>query len=230
MAAAAGMKLGANAGTSLKQQFSALDANGDGRISRQEASANPQMNSLYDSLDTNSTMRKKSDQAASGISFDQYEAGMQAASHGGVVGPAVSGGETYTLMKDGSRSMQNSANSAMSGMQNKADQSMSNMQGQGQSMQNGMSSQGQRMQNGMNNMQSQGQNVENGMRSRGQSMQNGMQSQGQSMQNGMQSQGQGMQNGMRSQGQSMHDGMNSGMNSSGQMMPKSGNTDNDKSY
>ena len=45
-----------------------------------------------------------------GISREQFQAGMQAASSGsGSFGPAVSGGETYTIMRDGTRQLKQKA-------------------------------------------------------------------------------------------------------------------------
>ncbi len=91
-------------GKTLRACFNALDSNHDGVISRGEASANPALKSLYASFDTSDTLEKqaKKKHPLGGITFDQFKAGMEAASHGNI-GPSVSGGHNYILMKNGTK-------------------------------------------------------------------------------------------------------------------------------
>ena len=102
---AAGNRAQVNSDAAASTQFSALDRNGDGVLSRAEASASDTVADLYDSLDTSDTIEQDASQGTpNGITREQFQAGMQARGSGsGSVGPAVSGGETYTIMRDGSR-------------------------------------------------------------------------------------------------------------------------------
>lgn len=95
-AQAGGAVAGADTSSALKTQFKALDSNGDGMLSRSEANANSRISKIYDSLDTSETIEAGAEQSAGGgISFEQFESGLQAQSSasGGVVGDAVSKGE-----------------------------------------------------------------------------------------------------------------------------------------
>ncbi|MES1929798.1 hypothetical protein SADO_11089 [Salinisphaera dokdonensis CL-ES53] len=108
---AVGNQARVNTSASANTQFNALDRNGDGVLSRAEASANESVSALYDSLDTSETIEDRAKEGTPhGITREQFEAGLQAQSSGsGSVGPAVSGGETYTIMRDGSRKLKESA-------------------------------------------------------------------------------------------------------------------------
>lgn len=105
-----------NAEAAINTQFDALDTNGDGRLSRAEAQSSSRVSALYDSMDTAGTIEDRAEQSATdGITRDQFQAGMQAAASGsGSIGPAVSGGETYTMMRDGSRKLKEDAAGAAS--------------------------------------------------------------------------------------------------------------------
>lgn len=122
-----------SANSSLAAKFKQLDSNHDGMLSRSEAMADPKVGKLYGSLDTDSTIEKgKSDAAKSGgISQDQFTSGMQAAMKGGVVGPAVSGGGTYTEMRDGTQKkadgMKSKMKSAMGDASGKTGDAMGSM-------------------------------------------------------------------------------------------------------
>jgi len=101
---------------SAQTQFNALDRNGDGVLSRAEASASDTVSQLYDSLDTRETIEHDAKQGMpDGITREQFQAGIQARESGsGSFGPAVSGGETYTIMRDGSRKLKETASQAQS--------------------------------------------------------------------------------------------------------------------
>lgn len=138
-AAGSGMGGGMNSSGSgsLTAEFHKLDTNGDGVLSPSEAKANDKVSKLYGSMNTNASIKsdpraKQGDASTGGITLNQFQAGMQAAS-GGTAGPAVSGGQSYTVMKDGSkRMMSNSAQQAGSTM----DRTQQRMQSAGQSMNN----------------------------------------------------------------------------------------------
>lgn len=90
--------------------FQKLDTNNDKVISKQEAQADPRVAKLYSKLMTNDSIKtdpaaEPSDTQPGGITLNQLQSGMEAAS-GGTVGEAVSGGETYTVKEDGSKKMQ----------------------------------------------------------------------------------------------------------------------------
>jgi hypothetical protein len=108
---AAGNQARVDANAAADTQFNALDRNGDGVLSRAEASASETVADLYESLDTSETIEADAKQGTpNGITREQFEAGMQARSSGsGSVGPAVSGGETYTIMRDGTRKLKTEA-------------------------------------------------------------------------------------------------------------------------
>jgi hypothetical protein len=108
---AAGNQARVDANAAANTQFNALDRNGDGVLSRAEASASETVADLYESLDTSETIEADAKQGTpNGITREQFEAGMQARSSGsGSVGPAVSGGETYTIMRDGTRKLKTEA-------------------------------------------------------------------------------------------------------------------------
>lgn len=105
--------------SALAAKFKQLDSDHDGKLSRAEAKADPKVGKVYDSLDTDSTIEKNKSGAAktSGINKEQFTSGMKAAMKGGAVGPAASGGGTYTQMKDGTQdkvdSMKSKMNSSM---------------------------------------------------------------------------------------------------------------------
>lgn len=103
-----------NAQAGLNAEFDTLDRNGDGVLSRSEASANETVAKLYDSLDTSETIEDRvRETSVNGITRAQFQAGMQALHSGsGTVGPAVSGGETYILMRDGTRKPKQGAENA----------------------------------------------------------------------------------------------------------------------
>ncbi|MGN8197588.1 hypothetical protein ACS8Y6_02725 [Salinisphaera sp. RV14] len=152
-ASAGAAQAGTSSRVSLAAEFHKLDTNNNGVLSRSEAQANPTVAKRYDSMDTNASIKsdpraRKSDVSAGGITLKQFEAGMQAA-HGGTVGPAVSGGETYIVMKNGSKrklpKTTQKAGNAMNGtrqsmqsagqsMSNTASQMRNNMQGSGNPM------------------------------------------------------------------------------------------------
>lgn len=86
----------------VAQVFERLDSNDDGRLSRAEAQAAPRIAELYSSLDTSETLEAHArESGAAGITLEQFEAGLQAADTGGVVGSPVSGGETLLVYPDG---------------------------------------------------------------------------------------------------------------------------------
>lgn len=120
-ASASGMSASANTNGSLTAQFKKLDTNGNGVLSMSEAQANPAVAKLYNSLKTNESIStdpkaKRSDAKTNGVTLEQFKAGMHAAT-GGTAGPAVSGGDTYTVMKDGAKkTMEDGAARAKSGM------------------------------------------------------------------------------------------------------------------
>ncbi len=121
---------GANASmnSSASAEFRALDTNGDGVISRTEASKSPALAKAYDSFDTSGTIEDKAKNGgAGGITPEQFQAGMQAAhSKSGVVGDAVSGGETYTMMKDGTQKLKGSTSAMKNRATTGANEAMSN--------------------------------------------------------------------------------------------------------
>lgn len=93
--------------SALRTRFEALDTDGDGVLSRSEAADSAEVAEIYDSLDTSATIEdRESESSPDGVTFDQFQAGMQARG-AGVVGPAVSGGETYIIMRDGTRRPKN---------------------------------------------------------------------------------------------------------------------------
>ncbi|MES1927122.1 EF-hand domain-containing protein [Salinisphaera sp. T31B1] len=144
-ASASGMDQNANVDASVAAQFRSLDTNGDGVISRSEASKDPALAKAYDSFDTSATMEADARQngPVGGITLEQYEAGMQAAhSNAGVVGDSVSGGQTYIMMKDGSKRLKSDTSNAQQRMRSGA----SNMQ---ERAGGAMSSSSQRMQQGV---------------------------------------------------------------------------------
>lgn len=135
---AVGHSTGADTDRALGTQFRALDSNGDGAISRSEAASNPQLARMYDSLDTSATIEDRAKQSTpSGLTFDQFKAGMQAnASGSGALGPSVSGGETYILMKDGSKRLKSGSSRMNSGTgQGMSNMNRSNMNGAASGMQ-----------------------------------------------------------------------------------------------
>lgn len=157
---------------SLTAEFHKLDTNNDGVLSPSEAKANPRVAKLYDSMDTNASIKsdphaKKSDESSAGITLNQFKAGMHAAT-GGAAGPAVSGGETYTVMKNGTkRVISNSEQKAGNTMK----RTQQGMRSAGQSMRNSASQTSQSaqdrmsgMKNNMQNQASQMQSQANGMR------------------------------------------------------------------
>ena len=83
--------------------FDQLDANGDGYLSRAEASAAQPIADMYDSMDTNATLEKQAKHGNAGIDYAQFKAGIEAARSSGAFGPAVSGGQTYLVYPDGHR-------------------------------------------------------------------------------------------------------------------------------
>lgn len=83
--------------------FDQLDANGDGYLSRAEASAAEPIADMYDSMDTNETLEKQARHGNAGIDYAQFKAGIEAARSSGAFGPAASGGETYLVYPDGHR-------------------------------------------------------------------------------------------------------------------------------
>ena len=92
----------AGAETSLNDKFNQLDRNDDGMLTRAEAQRDPTIASVYASFDTSATLEAQAKHPdAEGITREQFEAGMQAAASGGVVGAPVSGGETYRIYPDG---------------------------------------------------------------------------------------------------------------------------------
>ena len=106
-ASTAGMNASAGAGHDMAAHFKKLDTDGNGVLSMSEAQANPTVAKLYESLKTNESIKtdpaaKASDSKPSGVTLEQFKAGMEAAT-GGTAGPAVSGGDTYTVMKDGTK-------------------------------------------------------------------------------------------------------------------------------
>ena len=87
----------------------------------EEAQANPAVAKLYKSLETDESIKTdpaadNADAAQNGVTLKQFKAGMHAAT-GGAAGPAVTGGDTYTVMKDGTKKkMESGAAKAKSGM------------------------------------------------------------------------------------------------------------------
>ncbi len=78
-----------------------LDANGDGYLTRAEASAAQPIADMYDSMDTNATLEKQAKHGNAGIDYAQFKAGIEAARSSGAFGPAVSGGQTYRFFPTG---------------------------------------------------------------------------------------------------------------------------------
>ncbi|WP_423823093.1 hypothetical protein V5738_03880 [Salinisphaera sp. SPP-AMP-43] len=139
---------------SAKALFQRLDTNNDGVLSQSEAQANDQVAELYSSMN-NSTSIQSDPQAnptdinANGVTLNQFEAGMTAAS-GGAAGPSVEGGQVYTIMKDGSHRMSSqAAQKAHNGMMH----GQQRMQQASQAMQNTSSQMRQNAQNKMSSMQ-----------------------------------------------------------------------------
>lgn len=124
---AAGGQASVDAGGAADTRFSALDRNGDGVLSRAEASASQAVSHIYDSLDTSNTIEDSAGQRTpQGITREQFQAGMQArSSASGSVGPAVSGGETYTIMRDGTRKLKENAGNTADRVQSQADNAVS---------------------------------------------------------------------------------------------------------
>ncbi|RJS95082.1 hypothetical protein [Salinisphaera sp. Q1T1-3] len=88
----------------VRALFDQLDRNHDALLSPEEIKADPALADAYDSFDTGPTIQQPADNAKKGgITFAQFEAGLQAARHDGRFGPAVSGGERYLVYPDGSR-------------------------------------------------------------------------------------------------------------------------------
>lgn len=143
-ASAAGQHASTSSDAALRTRFNALDSDGDGVISRSEAADSEQLADMYDSLNTSETIEDRAKESnPNGLTFDQFQAGMQAYESGsGTVGPAVSGGQTYTIMRDGTRKMKDSAGSASSSMKQRATDAMSSMENRGQSMKNGATQRG----------------------------------------------------------------------------------------
>lgn len=163
---------GASSNSALAARFKQLDTNGDGTLSRSEALASQQVSSMYDSLNTNETIEKQAKKpGANGITLDQFEAGMQAAQNGGVVGDSVSGGGTYTVMKNGARKVTHVAGEAAGGVRHKMAQAGNMMSGAGHSMMHEGRAAGSHIGNGMSDMKhgamshgkSMGSHMHNGM-------------------------------------------------------------------
>ena len=107
--------------SALRTRFDALDANGDGVLSRSEAADSEEVAEIYDSLDTSATIEDRESQSSpGGITFDQFQAGLQARG-AGVVGPAVSGGQTYIIMRDGTRRLKDADGQSGGDMSQDAD-------------------------------------------------------------------------------------------------------------
>lgn len=195
MAAGNGMSMnaGASAGTtqagatgssSLAAEFHKLDANGDGVLSPSEAKANAKVAKLYSSMNTGASIQtdpqaKKSDESTGGVTLNQFEAGMQAAS-GGSAGPAVSGGQTYTVMRNGSKQLKSQAGSMSNNAMSRSQQSI---QSAGQATRNTASQMNSSAQNKMSGMRNSMQNKTSQMRSNIQSQTDHMRDSAQSMQN-----------------------------------------------
>lgn len=98
------INIGADSQLPVAAQFDMLDQNSDGVISRAEAQASTELSALYDTFDTSATLEQGARQPGhpSGITQAQFAAGLQAMG-AGVIGPAVSGGETYIILGDGTR-------------------------------------------------------------------------------------------------------------------------------
>lgn len=98
------VNIGADSQLPVAAQFDMLDQNSDGVISRAEARASSELSALYDTFDTSATLEQQARQAdrPDGLTKAQFSAGVQAMDSG-VVGPAVSGGETYIVLGDGTR-------------------------------------------------------------------------------------------------------------------------------
>lgn len=207
----AGMDANTQSSGSVAALFQKLDTNNNGVLSQSEAQANPTVARLYDSMNTGASIKTdpKAEQGADqagGITMAQFRAGMEAAS-GGTAGPAVSGGQTYTVMKDG---MTHQADNAMSGAKHAMHSTRDSMKAEGEAMHskmhNGMSRMGNDMSNARSNMSDRadrmGSAMHNDMSNARQNMQSqtGMSSQSQRMQSGSDA----MDNGM--QGNTMTDG------------------------
>lgn len=161
MAAGSGMSSGgpsAQAGAtdtgSAKALFQRLDTNNDGVLSQSEAQANAEVAELYSSMNNSASIQSdpqanKNDINTNGVTLNQFEAGMTAA-NGGAAGPSVSGGQTYTIMKDGSHHMSSqAAKKAHNGMMH----DQQRMQQAGQAMHNTSSQMRQNAQDKMSGMQ-----------------------------------------------------------------------------
>jgi len=116
---AGGTNAGISTSTTASAMFKKLDVNGDGVLSATEAKANSQVADLYESMDTNASIKTdptagKGDGNVEGVTLDQFKAGIQAAAAGSA-GPAVSGGGIYTLMRDGTMKKTGEAKSKLQG-------------------------------------------------------------------------------------------------------------------
>lgn len=114
-----GTNAGVSTSTTASAMFKKLDVNGDGVLSATEAKANPQVADLYESMDTNASIKTdpkagKGDGNVEGVTLDQFKAGIQAAAAGSA-GPAVSGGGIYTQMRDGTMKKTGEAKSKLQG-------------------------------------------------------------------------------------------------------------------
>jgi len=130
---AGGAKIGVNTGASLKSKFNALDSDGNGAISRSEASGNARLQSMFDSVDTDENIEDDAKGAdVEGITYKQFKAGMQAKAQSGVVGSAVSKGKARVV--DEGKDASNAGSEAM----NKAE-------GAGKAMHDNMKATGDKM-------------------------------------------------------------------------------------
>ncbi|WP_348766028.1 hypothetical protein [uncultured Salinisphaera sp.] len=156
---------GIDAEAAINTQFDALDTNGDGVLSRAEAEANPRVSALYDSMDTADTIEDRDKQSMpDGISREQFQAGMQAASSGsGSFGPAVSGGETYTIMRDGTRQLKQGASNAATGVREGAGRAASSAAGAAQGTANQAGAEARSQQQRMQQSQSMQNRAQDGM-------------------------------------------------------------------
>ncbi|GAB3680647.1 hypothetical protein [Salinisphaera aquimarina] len=210
----AGQSVNTSASTALRTQFSALDTDGNGMLSRSEAAQSPQLSKMYDSLDTSQTIEGGAQ--SGGLTLDQLQAGLQAqASGSGAVGPAVSGGETYTLMKDGSKKLKSTTSGAtgavggaMSSMQNKSRSTTHGAMSDGASMRDGMKS---RTSNGAAKARTMGSDAYDGTSGAASSMQQ----RGQSMQDGAMQKSGAMHDKARTMGSDAYDGASGAMDQSG---------------